>query len=97
MPDHLARHPDHRIRLTLGLRRGVLAGTRHDRRHPGQPRRRLGIEPGASRRAGREAGRDPVAGTRIFRRTDNGWAMMHRHLSYPCDPQTGAARTDLQP
>lgn len=36
-------------------------------------------------------------GTRVFRRTGETWTMVHQHLSYPCDPQTGAARADLRP
>ncbi|MFV2099039.1 MULTISPECIES: YybH family protein [unclassified Micromonospora] len=34
-------------------------------------------------------------GTRVFRRRDGAWRMVHQHLSYPYDPSTGAARTDL--
>ncbi len=34
-------------------------------------------------------------GTRVFRRTGSGWSMVHQHLSYPVDPQTGAVRSDL--
>ncbi|MEU8264335.1 nuclear transport factor 2 family protein [Micromonospora sp. NPDC048999] len=36
-------------------------------------------------------------GTRVFRRTGDGWSMVHQHLSFPFDPHTGAARLDLQP
>ena len=36
-------------------------------------------------------------GTRVFRRTGDDWVMVHQHLSYPCDPQTGTARADLRP
>lgn len=36
-------------------------------------------------------------GTRIFRRTGDGWRMVHQHVSYPFDPATGTARTDLVP
>jgi uncharacterized protein (TIGR02246 family) len=36
-------------------------------------------------------------GTRVFRRTDRGWRMVHQHLSFPSDPDTGRARTDLSP
>ncbi|QSB16999.1 nuclear transport factor 2 family protein [Natronosporangium hydrolyticum] len=36
-------------------------------------------------------------GTRVFRHTDHGWLLVHQHLSFPADPQTGAARTDLRP
>ncbi|MGI5167285.1 YybH family protein [Spirillospora sp. CA-253888] len=36
-------------------------------------------------------------GTRVFRRGPDGWKMVHQHVSYPYDPGTGAARTDLVP
>ncbi|HEX2316259.1 MAG TPA: nuclear transport factor 2 family protein [Thermomonospora sp.] len=36
-------------------------------------------------------------GTRVFRRRDGAWVMIHQHLSYPLDPDTGQARTDLRP
>ncbi|MFI6909832.1 YybH family protein [Nonomuraea sp. NPDC050394] len=35
--------------------------------------------------------------TRIFRRAGGRWLMVHQHLSYPRDPETGQARTDLRP
>ncbi len=36
-------------------------------------------------------------GTRVFRRRDGAWVMTHQHVSYPYEPDTGAARTDLVP
>jgi uncharacterized protein (TIGR02246 family) len=36
-------------------------------------------------------------GTRVFRRRGGRWEMVHQHVSYPFDPGTGAARTDLRP
>lgn len=36
-------------------------------------------------------------GTRIFQKTDQGWEMIHQHVSFPYDPDTGQARTDLAP
>jgi uncharacterized protein (TIGR02246 family) len=36
-------------------------------------------------------------GTRVFRRRDGRWRMVHQHLSFPLDPDTGEARTDLEP
>ena len=36
-------------------------------------------------------------GTRVFQRRDGAWLMTHQHLSYPYDPSTGTARTDLRP
>jgi uncharacterized protein (TIGR02246 family) len=35
-------------------------------------------------------------GTRVFRKANGAWSMIHQHLSYPYDPATGAARTDLR-
>ncbi|WP_230415919.1 YybH family protein [Micromonospora tarapacensis] len=36
-------------------------------------------------------------GTRIFQKTDRGWEMIHQHVSFPTDPDTGQARRDLAP
>jgi ketosteroid isomerase-like protein len=36
-------------------------------------------------------------GTRVFRRTDGTWKMIHQHVSFRVDPETSAARTDLEP
>jgi uncharacterized protein (TIGR02246 family) len=36
-------------------------------------------------------------GTRVFQRTDRGWELVHQHVSFPFDPDTGEARTDLAP
>ncbi|MBG0564588.1 YybH family protein [Actinoplanes aureus] len=36
-------------------------------------------------------------GTRVFRRAGGRWEMVHQHLSYPLEPATGEARTDLKP
>jgi uncharacterized protein (TIGR02246 family) len=36
-------------------------------------------------------------GTRVFRRKAGAWTMVHQHLSYPHDPATGRAATDLAP
>jgi len=36
-------------------------------------------------------------GTRVFRNTGDGWKMVHQHLSYPRDPETDRAATDLRP
>lgn len=36
-------------------------------------------------------------GTRIFQRRNGAWLMTHQHLSYPYDPATGHAKTDLRP
>ncbi|MCG5439986.1 YybH family protein [Micromonospora foliorum] len=36
-------------------------------------------------------------GTRVFQRAGQGWEMIHQHVSFPFDPDTGRARTDLTP
>ncbi|GAA5044635.1 uncharacterized protein (TIGR02246 family) [Thermocatellispora tengchongensis] len=36
-------------------------------------------------------------GTRVFRRGNGRWLMVHQHLSVPLDLETGMARTDLRP
>lgn len=36
-------------------------------------------------------------GTWVFQRRDDGWKVVHHHLSYPYDAQTGMAVTDLKP
>jgi ketosteroid isomerase-like protein len=36
-------------------------------------------------------------GTRIFQKIDGEWKMIHQHVSFPYDPETGQAVTDLRP
>ena len=36
-------------------------------------------------------------GTRVFRQHEGRWAMIHQHVSFPVDPTTGLAATDLEP
>jgi uncharacterized protein YndB with AHSA1/START domain len=36
-------------------------------------------------------------GTRIFQRIDGRWRMIHQHVSFPYDPESGAAKMDLHP
>jgi ketosteroid isomerase-like protein len=36
-------------------------------------------------------------GTRLFQRQPDGWRMVHQHVSYPYDPETGSAAADLKP
>lgn len=48
-----------------------------------------------------EPGQEPVEswsrGTRVFQKIDGRWQMIHQHVSYPYDPETGQAKTDLKP
>lgn len=36
-------------------------------------------------------------GTRVFARRGGAWRMIHQHVSFPLDPATGMAATDLRP
>ncbi|MFV2018201.1 YybH family protein [Micromonospora sp. LOL_023] len=45
--------------------------------------------------AGAEASESWSRGTRVFQRHGGEWRMVHQHVSYPYDPATGNARTDL--
>lgn len=36
-------------------------------------------------------------GTRVFQRIGGDWKMIHQHVSFPVDPDTGAAATALTP
>jgi ketosteroid isomerase-like protein len=36
-------------------------------------------------------------GTRVFQRSGGRWRMVHQHVSFPVDPATGQAATDLAP
>lgn len=36
-------------------------------------------------------------GTRIFQHIDGDWKMIHQHVSFPFDPESGMARMDLKP
>jgi uncharacterized protein (TIGR02246 family) len=36
-------------------------------------------------------------GTRVLAKREGAWQMIHQHVSYPYEPETGAARTDLTP
>ncbi len=36
-------------------------------------------------------------GTRVFQKIDGKWRMIHQHVSYPYDPETGEAKADLKP
>jgi ketosteroid isomerase-like protein len=36
-------------------------------------------------------------GTRVFQKIDGKWQLIHQHVSFPYDPETGEVRTDLKP
>lgn len=36
-------------------------------------------------------------GTRIFQKIDDEWQMIHQHVSYPYDVETGKTETELKP
>jgi ketosteroid isomerase-like protein len=36
-------------------------------------------------------------GTRVFERRNGEWVMIHQHLSFPYEPTTNEAKTDLHP
>lgn len=36
-------------------------------------------------------------GTRVFQKKDGEWKLIHQHLSFPVDAETGQARLDLEP
>jgi uncharacterized protein (TIGR02246 family) len=36
-------------------------------------------------------------GTRIFQKIDGKWKMIHQHVSFPYDPETGEAKMNLKP
>lgn len=61
----------------------------------------LGVAWGLNRMANRNPdGTEDVIwsrGTRIFERRDGGWRMIHQHVSFPIDTETGAAATGLKP
>jgi uncharacterized protein (TIGR02246 family) len=61
----------------------------------------LAVAWGLNRVRAEVAGRGTVEtwsrATRVFRRTGGRWEMTHQHLSFPMDPATGRAATDLRP
>lgn len=61
----------------------------------------LAVAWGLNRMANRNAdGTEDVTwsrGTRVFRRIDGTWMMVHQHVSFPFDVETGAAAMDLAP
>jgi ketosteroid isomerase-like protein len=61
----------------------------------------LAVAWGLNRMANRsDDGNDEVVwsrGTRVFRRVDGRWMMVHQHVSFPVDPATGLAATELTP
>lgn len=61
----------------------------------------LAVTWGLNRMRSQDPGQGPVElwsrGTRVFRKVDGRWQMVHQHVSFPCDPETGAAKLDLKP
>ena len=61
----------------------------------------LAVAWGLNRMADRHAdGTEDVTwsrGTRVFQLIDGRWRMVHQHVSFPVDPATGMAATDLTP
>lgn len=66
-----------------------------------QVRGDLGVAWGLNRMASRRPdGVEQVTwsrGTRIFHKVDGAWLMVHQHVSFPLEPETGAAATGLVP
>jgi ketosteroid isomerase-like protein len=56
---------------------------------------------GLNQMRSQQPGQPPVdtwsRGTRIFRKVGNRWQMIHQHVSFPYDPQTGHAALDVKP
>ena len=56
---------------------------------------------GLNRMRAKQPGQDEFEswsrGTRIFQRKANGWKLIHQHVSYPYDPETGEAKLLLRP
>lgn len=46
---------------------------------------------------GRERFESWSRGTRVFRKIDGRWMLIHQHVSYPYDPATGEAKINLTP
>ena len=61
----------------------------------------IAVQWGLNRMSGTGADGAPYEGwsrgTRVFRRVDGRWLMIHQHVSYPYDPATGEAKTALAP
>lgn len=56
---------------------------------------------GLNRMRGEAPGEEPTEmwsrGTRVFQKIDGQWKMIHQHVSFPVDPDTGEAALDLKP
>jgi uncharacterized protein YndB with AHSA1/START domain/ketosteroid isomerase-like protein len=50
-----------------------------------------GLNHMTAREAGKPAFDSWSRGTRVFQKTDGSWKLLHQHVSYPYDPQTGQA------
>jgi ketosteroid isomerase-like protein len=56
-----------------------------------------GLNPMQAQEPGKERFESWSRGTRVFQRIDGKWKMIHQHVSYPYDPETGEAKLDLKP
>jgi ketosteroid isomerase-like protein len=56
---------------------------------------------GLNRMQSQEPGKEKLEswsrGTRVFRKINGKWKMIHQHVSFPFDPETGKVRMDLRP
>lgn len=61
----------------------------------------IAITWGLNHMQAQEPGKEKVEswsrGTRVFQKIDGKWKLIHQHVSFPYDPETGRARMDLRP
>jgi ketosteroid isomerase-like protein len=61
----------------------------------------LAVTWGLNRMRAQEPGKPTVEswsrGTRVFQKIDGTWKMIHQHVSFPYDPETGRAKFELEP
>ena len=50
-----------------------------------------------SQEPGKEGVESWSRGTRVFQKINGKWKMIHQHVSFPFDPESGQARFDLRP
>jgi uncharacterized protein YndB with AHSA1/START domain/ketosteroid isomerase-like protein len=56
-----------------------------------------GLNHVVSREEGKAPSESWSRGTRIFRKLEGRWQMVHQHVSFPFDPESGRARFELEP